>query len=185
MNATPKQLAASTAISLGVASIVLIALVMPAEYGLDPLGVGEALGLTELSVPHTKVVSRVDFKASTVTEKFTLQPWESLEFKFDIVESGGLVYSWHASAPVIYEFHGEPKDGPEGFAETWNKGEGVKDSGTAMLPFQGQHGWFFENRSLAAVDVELTVSGFFEKTILYRDGFVTETPMAPSLQQTP
>ena len=185
MIATPKQLAASTAISLGLAAIVLITLVLPAEYGIDPLGTGAALGLTELSVPQIKVVSTVEMEVTSVTRQFTLQSWESLEFKFEIVEAGGLVYSWRASAPIVYEFHGEPRGGPEGFAETWNKAEGERDNGTAMLPFPGKHGWFFENRSLEPVDIELTVSGFFDKTILYRDGFVTEKLTAPSPPQKP
>ena len=32
-----------------VAAIILVTAVLPAEYGLDPLGTGEALGLTPLA----------------------------------------------------------------------------------------------------------------------------------------
>ena len=45
---TRKRLAVATAIALAVAALVLVAAVLPAEYGIDPLGTGKALGLTAL-----------------------------------------------------------------------------------------------------------------------------------------
>jgi hypothetical protein len=46
-----KRLAVSTAVALAVAAVVLIAFVLPAEYGVDPLGIGRMLGLTQMSAP--------------------------------------------------------------------------------------------------------------------------------------
>jgi len=45
---TSKQLLRSTAIAIAVACALLIFAVMPAEYGIDPTGVGKLLGLTEM-----------------------------------------------------------------------------------------------------------------------------------------
>lgn len=53
-NATPtnlpttRQLIRSTIVAATVAAVILVAAVLPAEYGLDPTGIGEALGLTEM-----------------------------------------------------------------------------------------------------------------------------------------
>jgi len=45
---TTKQLVRSTFIALGTATLLLITVVLPAEYAIDPTGVGRALGLTEM-----------------------------------------------------------------------------------------------------------------------------------------
>jgi hypothetical protein len=44
-----KAIAAATAIAAVVAAIVLVTAILPAEYGIDPLGTGKALQLTELA----------------------------------------------------------------------------------------------------------------------------------------
>ncbi len=43
-----KQLVRSTIIAAVVAAVILVAVVLPSEYGLDPTGVGRVLGLTEM-----------------------------------------------------------------------------------------------------------------------------------------
>ena len=42
------RLALATVLALGVAFIILFTTVLPAEYGIDPLGTGKALGLMDL-----------------------------------------------------------------------------------------------------------------------------------------
>ena len=43
-----RRLAIATVIALMVAALLLLAAVLPAEYGVDPLGTGKALGLLDL-----------------------------------------------------------------------------------------------------------------------------------------
>ncbi|MCK6264503.1 transmembrane anchor protein [Vibrio sp. ZSDE26] len=45
---TTKQLVHSTFIALATAIVLLITVILPAEYSLDPTGVGKVLGLTEM-----------------------------------------------------------------------------------------------------------------------------------------
>ncbi|MEM6705029.1 MAG: transmembrane anchor protein [Acidobacteriota bacterium] len=45
---TSQQLLRSTVIALIVAAVLLVAVVLPAEYGIDPTGVGRLLNLTEM-----------------------------------------------------------------------------------------------------------------------------------------
>ncbi|TQV68243.1 transmembrane anchor protein [Exilibacterium tricleocarpae] len=45
---TSAQLLRSTLIALGVAIALLITAILPAEYGVDPTGIGRTLGLTEM-----------------------------------------------------------------------------------------------------------------------------------------
>jgi hypothetical protein len=81
---TTRQLIRSTIIAAIVASFILVAIVLPAEYGVDPTGIGSALGLTEMgrikvslareieraeSAPHTPpaVSAAVPPTATTMT----------------------------------------------------------------------------------------------------------------------
>jgi hypothetical protein len=43
-----KKLAFATGAALAVAALVLVTAVLPAEFGIDPLGTGKALGLLDL-----------------------------------------------------------------------------------------------------------------------------------------
>ena len=48
---SPKRLIASVAISIAGAALVLLIIVLPAEYNLDPTRIGGALGLTAMHAP--------------------------------------------------------------------------------------------------------------------------------------
>lgn len=50
-----RKLAVSSAVAAGVAALALVAFVLPAEYGIDPLGIGGVLGLTALDEPARTV----------------------------------------------------------------------------------------------------------------------------------
>jgi hypothetical protein len=45
---TAGQLVPSTAVAAATAAALLVTVVLPAEYGIDPTGVGRVLGLTEM-----------------------------------------------------------------------------------------------------------------------------------------
>jgi hypothetical protein len=45
---TTRQLLRSTAIAIAAAAVLLVTVVLPSEYGVDPTGVGRVLGLTEM-----------------------------------------------------------------------------------------------------------------------------------------
>jgi hypothetical protein len=47
-------------ITVVVAAVLLVFFVLPAEYGIDPTGVGKALGLTELAAPPAKTITVTD-----------------------------------------------------------------------------------------------------------------------------
>src|SRR5215210_4257140 len=52
---TSGQLVRSTLIAAGVAAALLVTVVLPAEYGIDPTGAGRALGLTEMGEIKTQL----------------------------------------------------------------------------------------------------------------------------------
>jgi len=45
---TARQLVRSTLVALAVAALLLVTVVLPAEYGIDPTGIGRLTGLAEM-----------------------------------------------------------------------------------------------------------------------------------------
>jgi len=58
--APAKQLWVASAGAAVVAAILLVVAILPAEYGLDPTGLGGALGLTALSTPASRTLEISD-----------------------------------------------------------------------------------------------------------------------------
>lgn len=166
-----KRLALATAGALAVATLVLVAAVLPAEYGIDPLGTGKALGLLDLyagaaepAAPAAKTGAPAAppmtmFKTDTVV--FALRPAEGFEYKYRLEQGGGLVYAWTATQRVKYEFHGEPDGAGRGVAVSYQKSEGARGSGAFVAPSSGIHGWYWENTSDQDMTLTLTSSGFY------------------------
>jgi hypothetical protein len=173
--------------ALLVAGLVLVAVVLPAEYAVDPLGLGARLGVLPLGVvgqqvdalsdtastrtgPATVVVDQDrPFRSEIVT--FSIGPRESMEYKYRLEQGRALLYSWTASAPVNDEFHAEPDGGPKGYAETYQKGAARREaSGTLTAPFAGIHGWFWENTTDQPVSVTLSTAGFYAMSHEFRPG---------------
>lgn len=180
-----RRLAIATAIALLVALVLFLTAVLPAEYGIDPLGTGKALGLLDLyagassTTAATAVPGSVErVEAKTVMPQsaiykvdeveFTLRPLEGFEYKYRIEKGGGMVYAWKASGRVRYEFHGEPDGAGLGVAESYDKQEGDHASGTFTAPTSGIHGWFWENTADAPITITLSSAGFYSSAIEFR-----------------
>jgi len=79
-----------------------------------------------------------------------------------------LIYEWSvADIPTptefYYDFHGHTlSDGKEMTVATYKKDTGTGANGALTAPFDGVHGWFFQNQSLNNVVVRVRISGFYE-----------------------
>ena len=175
-----RQIAIATAGALIVAAVILVAAVLPAEFGRDPLGTGKALGLLDLyagaaepvpppAAPPSDTPPMTMFKVDSVA--FTLRPSEGFEYKYRIEKGGGLVYAWTATRPVNYEFHGEHDGAGLGVAVSYEKSAGTRGSGSFTAPASGIHGWFWENTTDEAITLTLTSSGFYRWADEFRQRF--------------
>lgn len=171
--------------ALAIAGLLLVTVVMPAEYGIDWTGAGRVLGLTpmgEQKVAASKgaalpavqsqpsgtgpsppaqyaVASAGPLRADSV--EVTLAPKGEIEYKAVLAEGDSIVYDWDAGgAMVTFDFHGEPADGPKGAFLSFQKGRAAKGAGTLKAPFAGTHGWYWQNPGPAAVVIKLKTSGF-------------------------
>jgi hypothetical protein len=180
----PRRILAATGGAFVIAVVVLVTAVLPAEYGIDPLGTGKWLGLTALAgtpedeplLSSTLAAVRVGVNTPQsgplVRDTFTveLRPFEGVEYKYRVEQGGSLVYAWTASANVGYDFHGEPDGAPARYSESYARGTGRSAQAVFIAPTPGIHGWFWENKGAGRVTITLTTSGFFRSSTEYRDG---------------
>jgi hypothetical protein len=174
-----QKLAKATIVAALVAIVILFVAILPAEYGIDPLGTGAALGLTSLSdaaaagpitpvtVPVLPGVYTAQPKTYKVdTEEINLSPGMGVEIKYHMEKGGGMIYSWKATGPVMFEFHGEPDQKPNkdyyDSYELVDKVGKTESHGSFTAPSTGIHGWFWENKGDQAVKVTLHTAGFYD-----------------------
>ena len=56
---TARRLVRSTVVALAVAGAILMTVVFPAEYGVDPTGIGRVLGLTQMGEIKSRLAAEV------------------------------------------------------------------------------------------------------------------------------
>jgi hypothetical protein len=200
---TSAQLLKSTIIAIVAAVAILVAVVLPSEYGIDPTGVGGALGLAEMGEIKTQLAEEAEAdrmrdeqsavpaaapsiapntpqQGSSLLDRImseflvssalaqesrsdemslTLAPGEGVEVKLVMAKGAQANYAWTANGAVVnFDTHGD--GGGENIS--YEKGRGVaEDEGVLEAAFDGNHGWFWRNRTDAPVTVTLKTSGAY------------------------
>jgi len=185
------KLIKSTVLAAVAAGVILVTVVMPAEYGIDPIGVGRLLGLkrmgeikmslareaaAEIAVPPAAGTRPADqdmrpapvpapekakaaAAARTDEMSLTLAPNQGAEIKLALAKGRKAKYSWTSSGGrANYDIHGDSRELKIKY-HGYSKGSGKTASGVLTAAFDGHHGWFWRNRTGAALTVTLNVSG--------------------------
>jgi hypothetical protein len=186
-----ERIAVAAGTAILVAGLILVTIVLPAEYAVDPLGTGARLGLLELGVigqqveqmnaaaatngsQQTAIIAGQDRPFARENVDFVIGPGEGMEYKYRLEKGRALLYAWKATAPVNYELHAEPDGGPRGYAQSYEKRDSIQSaSGTLTAPFSGIHGWFWENKTGQPVTVTLESAGFYNLAHEFRSTGVT------------
>jgi hypothetical protein len=185
---TVRQLVRTTIIALAIATVLLVTMVLPAEYAIDPVRTGRWLGLTAIANPPVhpiqemasagKALSPVskgpmaqypgEFKVDVYT--VTLEPYEYIEYKYHLEKGATLLYAWSATAPLVQDFHGERANAAEGqpAEESFDKADRRASTGSLTAPFTGIHGWYWENPGATPVTIKLTSSGYYASAVEIR-----------------
>ena len=187
----------ATGIAIAVALLLLFTVILPAEYGIDPLRTGAALGLTGISkaveaAPPAKGAVPTPVQGGSVytaqaktykvdSEDFALGPHEGVEMKYHLQKGAGMVYAWKANGVLNFEFHGEPDQKPnKDYFESYelNDKQGADHSyGSFTAPTNGIHGWFWENKGAKEIQIHLTTAGFYDSAKMYVDGKPEDMPV--------
>ncbi len=195
------RLLKSTGVAAFVAAILLVTIVLPAEYGVDPTRLGSVFGLTEMGrikrqlaaeaeaaetdapviaaslsedgaaapPPTTPVIAEPSVQPAVEAVPavalwkdeilFTLAPDAAAEFKLVMTEGASAAFEWFTDgAKVNYDAHG---DRPGVSYHGYGKGSAARLEGDVVAAFDGSHGWFWRNRSGAALTVTLRTRGAY------------------------
>lgn len=185
---TTRQLVRATALAAVAAGAILVTVILPSEYAIDPTGAGRALGLTQMgeikmqlaeeaardaamdaaapaaiaaTAPVTPQTSETPSTAMrSDTTKLTLAPGQGAEIKAAMAKGASVKFAWSVEGGhVNFDTHA---DAPGISYHGYGKGkESTGESGTLVAAFDGKHGWFWRNRSGAPVTITLQTDGAY------------------------
>lgn len=184
-----KQLIKSTILAAIAAIVILFTVVLPAEYGIDPTGVGKLLRLTEMGQVKQQLAEEAaaDAAGLVATETSDIDnmteqtinttptdttvadgQWRD-EIPFTLTPGEGIEIKMKMSegdkanyswAVTGGEVNFDTHGDALGKAISYEKGRGVaSDEGVLEAAFTGNHGWFWRNRGDSDVQVVLRTRG--------------------------
>lgn len=187
---TSGQLLRASAFALVAAGAILFAVVLPAEYAIDPTGAGSVLGLTEMGEVKAQLAEEAAADAllaeaqvegapavATATQEaadapaevanvrsditeITLEPGQAAEIKASMMKDASLEYDWSVAGGAVN--FDTHADAPGINYHGYDKGRNsVGEKGTLTAAFDGSHGWFWRNRSASTVTVTLRTDGAY------------------------
>ncbi|MEH6503566.1 MAG: hypothetical protein V7682_06655 [Cycloclasticus sp.] len=164
-----KSLIKATLAAILLALLILITAVLPAEYGIDPTGLGKVMGLTVLATPAEEssktMAGTCDESAYEQDDSVTIVvPAQSgLEYKFYLEKAEMLNYSWQTDGGELYfDFHGEPKGDKTGYFKSFEEATANQQKGSLTTPFAGSHGWYWKNTTRSPVTLVLKTQGNYQ-----------------------
>jgi hypothetical protein len=187
---TSRQLLRSTFAAFIGAIIILVVIILPAEYGIDPTGAGRMLNLTEMgeikqelskeakrdhgaNLPRSEDPGIIDRLISAIIGTAHAQEkrtWAD-EVRFTLkpgdthelklkMEKGEVAYFRMVVEGGRVNFDLHAHSG--GKSITYEKGRGSTGSeGKIIAAFGGKHGWFWRNRDKKALTVTLKLRGSY------------------------
>lgn len=173
----------STIIAAITAVFLLVTTVLPAEYGIDPTGIGNALGLKRMGeikvslaeeaaadeqsampaqvvvAEPAKVATPESASARSDTMQVTLAPDEGTEIKVAMAKGDSVYYAWSTNGgKANFDAHGDSQKLKINY-HSYEKGSEVEKQGTLVAAFDGSHGWFWRNRTSETMTVTLKTNG--------------------------
>jgi len=169
----------------------LVTVVMPAEYGIDPTGIGNAIGLKKMgdikvslseeeATDHSNNVVVKDDDEPAQTEvavtpnpesadtnpailnhemQVTLAPDESTEIKVKMSKNNKVQYSWWTdSGKAFFDLHGDSKKEDINY-HSYEKGTEQRKEGELIADFDGNHGWYWRNRTSKTITITIKTRG--------------------------
>lgn len=188
---TNAQLLKATGFALVTAGALLVTVILPSEYAIDPTGAGRVLGFTEMGEIKAQLAEEAaadallaDAEQSDTGEMAATQEAASAAevaqaaaTRSDVMEltlapgEGAEIKAVMADGESLrYEWsvtgghvnYDTHADAPGIDYHGYGKGrESTGESGTLVAAFDGSHGWFWRNRSAGTVTVTLTNDGAY------------------------
>ncbi len=190
----PRTLALITGGGVLIGTLIVVGAIMPAEYNVDPLGVGELSGVARLWAPEEKKIDtstgaagplareydtalRTDVIEIPLTDFLGGAKGSELEYKVAMKQGATLVYEWEAIGAknpddIGFDFHGHttPEPGQQMTVASYKTSRGVSQKGALTAPFDGIQGWQFSNFGDGAVVIRVKLTGFYDLVPAGKEG---------------
>ncbi|WP_267433177.1 hypothetical protein [Sphingomonas sp. GM_Shp_1] len=182
--ASPATVGRASLAALGAGAAILVLFVLPAEYAIDPTGIGGALGLTRMAnggeaadtapvpavtAPAVAVPAQTGANIARATpfrtdeKTVTLAPGKGIEVKARMKAGDSFNFRWNATGLVRADMHGEPTGGGENdFTDYWKQKNVSASQGSFTAPVAGTHGWYWKNREAVPVTITVRLDGFYD-----------------------
>lgn len=172
--ASPGRLGLISLGALVAAALALVFFVLPAEYDIDPTGAGELMGIKGMAGYSVAALSKQSAIYNKDSVTFPLAPFESVEYKYALGQGQSLVFTWQAVSAsndplveLIFDMHSEETGTDPEDSVTFDIGRAGNAHGSFVAPFDGIHGWYWENRTGEEIVVKLVSTGFYSKATTY------------------
>lgn len=164
-----KTLIIASVSSTVVAAIALVTLILPAEYNIDPTGLGQKLGLTSIAIaaetdaqPSQSPTGNKGIDEFQIIEVI-VPAGRGVEYKFVMPQHAKMTYEWLTEGePLYFDLHGEPEGDTTGYFESYTIATSNEMKGSFTAPFAGSHGWYWKNKTDNPIAVQLLVKGEYE-----------------------
>lgn len=173
-----KQLMKQFVYACLVAIVLLITVILPAEYKIDPLSTGKLLGLDKMSAEDSGLdttpvevkddlsnfrLSKASSSLTTETLEVIIPGYEGIELKALMQKGEGFTFDWTTEGgPVYTDMHGEYSVDTSKFESYFKEKSISQQQGTFVAPFDGTHGWYWQNMQEEDIAVTITISGFYK-----------------------
>ena len=125
-------------------------------------------------------------EAKVQTDRFQieLQPYEGIELKYVLDQGAPMLFSWSATAPVNVDMHSLPFDGGTEATESFVIEDLPAQTALYVAPFNGIHGWYWQNRTMSPVTLTLDTTGAMSGSKLFDPAGEHDRPLAPPTAPT-
>ena len=108
-----------------------------------------------------------------------LLPYESIELKYVLDKGAPMWFSWHADGPVNVDMHSHPFDGGTEATESFVIADLRNQSAIYVAPFNGIHGWYWQNRTMQPVTLTLDATGAMSGSKIFDPAGEHDRPLSP------
>ncbi|MEH6470905.1 MAG: transmembrane anchor protein [Halopseudomonas sp.] len=117
--------------------------------------------VAQTAVVAKPVVPALNVLLASDQKVITLMPGEATEIKLAMSKGATVAYEWAVEGGAVnFDTHG---DSPTLNYYGYGKGrQATGDSGVLEAAFDGKHGWYWRNRSAAAVTITLNTEGEYQ-----------------------
>lgn len=167
----PRRLLVSTLMACVLAGLTVFGVVLPYEFGIDPMGIGGRIGLLRGNLEHERSPASVGDLNRTHETAFRtdrieilLPPEREVEVKALLAQGEVILYAWSTKGgeELYVDFHGHTPQvgGRPSQLRQYMEGERSSGNGSLVAAFSGQHGWYWMNLQTTPVTVVLELRGY-------------------------